>query len=355
MKRVSKAFGVILRLGIAFGIIAYLLSSKKMDLQHLLEVLSGTLRYWPWVAAAMFLFFLCMWAGILRWRLILDAQGIHLPLRRVFSIFFIGHFFNAFMMGSTGGDLIKAVYTAKETHHKKTEAIATVFADRAIGVVALFSLAAVLMIARPNFFLSHKETWHVCSFMLILIAATALGLYLMFSRHIFERVAWLRRLEEKFSFGPVVRRSYDCFYLCRTRPALLSTTLLFSVANHLLTVVGCYCLGRSLQIPNLPLDYLTLFPLIMSIASLPITPGGLGVREGTAVVLLSAAGVPSAQALPLSLFSYFAMVGWSLFGGAIFLFYSGGGTIRGKIEEIRHEIDEEGAEETAVPEPAPPA
>jgi hypothetical protein len=49
------------------------------------------------------------------------------PLAAEISL--VAHFFNSFLLGSTGGDLMKAYYAARETHHKKTEAVMTVFAD----------------------------------------------------------------------------------------------------------------------------------------------------------------------------------------------------------------------------------
>jgi glycosyltransferase 2 family protein len=79
--------------------------------------------------------------GITRWQWILHVQGLDVKYSRLFSISFIGLFFNAFMLGSTGGDVIKAWYVAHETHHKKAEAIATVVVDRLIGLLALFVIA----------------------------------------------------------------------------------------------------------------------------------------------------------------------------------------------------------------------
>src|ERR1039458_3566421 len=83
--------------------------------------------------------------GIIRWRWILHVQGLDVKFFRLFSISFIGMFFNAFMLGSTGGDVIKAWYVAHETHHKKAEAVATVIVDRLIGLLALFVIALVMM------------------------------------------------------------------------------------------------------------------------------------------------------------------------------------------------------------------
>ena len=53
----------------------------------------------------------------------------------------MAQFFNAFLLGSTGGDLLKAYYAARETHHRKTEAVVTVLVDRLIGLFSMLALA----------------------------------------------------------------------------------------------------------------------------------------------------------------------------------------------------------------------
>lgn len=359
MKHLRKTLGILLRLAIAFAIIAYLLTRKEMDFDHSIHVVAGAFRNWPWLLGGMVCLFLALFIGVIRWRLILEAQGIHLSLGRAFCIFFVGQFFNAFMMGSTGGDVVKALYASRETHHKKTEAIATVIADRIIGIAALFALGGAMMIIRFPFFAGHPKTQPLAILMAVMIVFTTVALPLLFSRHLFERWPFLGRLEKRFAFGTVLRKSYDSFYLCRTQHRLLATTFTLSLANHLLSVVACYCLGLALQVHNPFVDYLTLIPIILAVASLPITPGGLGVREGAAVNLLGAAGVQSSQALPLSLMIYIGSTVWSLFGGIIFLFYPAGTT--GTTREIQAEIELEEADEPgrdvnpADKRPAPPS
>ena len=105
----------------------------------------------PSVGAALSLLLvgLALWVGVVRWRIVLEAQGLHLPLGRATRISFVAQFFNSFLLGSTGGDLIKAYYAARETHHKKTEAVTTVFVDRLVGLWAMLLFAGLMM--APNY------------------------------------------------------------------------------------------------------------------------------------------------------------------------------------------------------------
>jgi uncharacterized membrane protein YbhN (UPF0104 family) len=52
---------------------------------------------------------------------------------------------------------------------------------------------------------------------------------------------------------------------------------------------------------------------------IPITPGGLGVREGAAVALLPAAGLAPHEAVLVSLASFAASLVWSAAGGVVFV------------------------------------
>jgi uncharacterized membrane protein YbhN (UPF0104 family) len=79
--------------------------------------------------------------GALRWRMVLRVQGLDLPVGRTLEISLVAQFFNAFLLGSTGGDLLKAYYAARETHHKKTEAVVTVLVDRIIGLFSMLLFA----------------------------------------------------------------------------------------------------------------------------------------------------------------------------------------------------------------------
>ena len=54
-------------------------------------------------------------------------------MARTFAINMVGLFYNTFMPGSTGGDLVKAWYASKHTTHR-TWAVISVLIDRAIGL-----------------------------------------------------------------------------------------------------------------------------------------------------------------------------------------------------------------------------
>ena len=340
LKKIPSTF---LRALIGGGIIFYLF--YKMDMRGMLSVLRDSLHQWPWLLCGVLLCLAGLCIGIVRWRIILEARGLRMPWPRVFCVYFIGHFFNAFMFGSTGGDLARGFYAAKETHHKKTEAIATVLIDRMIGITILNLIALVMLIARAGFYLHHWVTHVPALIMLAINLLTFAVIIITFNAHRFKNWPVFRRITAHPRMGPQIKRLLISIYLYRRKKDALLKTALLSLAIHLLIVIQCYCLGRSFQIHLSLIAYLTVVPIIMAIAAMPITPGGLGIREGLTVALFGTLGIDGTRSLPLSVMVYISALIWSLVGGLIFLGYSTGSG-RTPQEELRNLRDEAASMET---------
>jgi len=76
----------------------------------------------------------------LRWWLLLRTQSIFISFWAAVKLYLLGWFYNNFMPGSVGGDLVRAGYVTKHTE-KRFEAALSVFVDRAIGVFSTLIIA----------------------------------------------------------------------------------------------------------------------------------------------------------------------------------------------------------------------
>src|SRR5205823_14406492 len=85
---------------------------------------------YPWVVAAVGAYIVVEIAAALRWQILLRVQGIYLSWARLSGLFLIGMFFNQFLPGGTGGDIIKSYLLLKETPDKKAGALLAVLFDR---------------------------------------------------------------------------------------------------------------------------------------------------------------------------------------------------------------------------------
>ena len=317
------------------GLVALLVfrMDNRADVLHALLSIS---RHWGFGIAAIACFLACLASATLRWQCILKAHGMAISFPRTLELTFIGQFFNAFMFGAVGGDAIKAFHVASAFPESRTEAVSTVFIDRMIGMLALFGIATAVLLTRFHFFLRYPQTRSVAIALVVVLVAVSALLFLAFRRNLLEQFAIFRTLESRTRLGAVLSRTYRAFHACLTHPGLITRTILLSLVNHLALIAAAALLGAGLEIRTVPPTdpprpalvqasvefgtYLTVFPIINGIASIPATPGGLGTRDAAAQFLLGIPEfkVPASRAVTLSLLLYTVTLFWSLVGGVIY-------------------------------------
>lgn len=280
---------------------------------------------------------LCL--GIARWRMVLSVHGLALPFGRAAEISLVAHFFNSFFLGSTGGDLMKAYYAARETHHKKTEAVVTVFVDRLVGLWAMLLFAGVMMLPNWNLLSSDRMLRLPIIIVLCMLGGCTVLVLLAFYGGVSRRWSgareWMRRLPR----GEWLEQLLEACRCFGREKFFVSRALLISMALNAVTVLQFMVLGWGLGLRIPPIALFVIVPTIICIASLPITPSGLGVRENLFVLMLAAApiSVHATPALSLSLLAYAGTLVWSLAGGIVYLMF----------KQRHHLTEEELAQRTA--------
>ena len=259
--------------------------------------------------------------GTLRWRLALRVQGLTLSFVRAMEISLVAHFFNSFLLGSTGGDLMKGYYAARETHHKKTEAVTTVFVDRLIGLFSMLLFAALMMLPNLPLLFSHQKLAAVSWLILAMLAGCGAVVFLAFwgglSKGLPRARLWLRRMPK----GEMLEKSLDSCRQFGRAPGFLVQSFVLSMLLNAVCVLQVSALVHGLGLSIPPVAMFVIVPIIICISALPITPSGLGVRENLYVLMLAAPeiAVAPASALSLSLLVYAGGLAWSLVGGAVYL------------------------------------
>ena len=258
--------------------------------------------------------------GIVRWQQVLRVHGLELSLWRATEISLVAHFFNSFLLGAAGGDLMKAYYAARETNHKKAEAVGTVFVDRIIGLFALlvFTMVAMgcnlpLLQADPIF---SKLAWAITAMFVGCSVVLFLALRGGVSRGLPQAREWLRRLP-KGDFLERLRESFKPFGRDR---AFLGKSFAVSLVLCGVCVLHVQSLTWGLGLDISLRHLFAIVPMITCMVVLPLTPSGLGVRENFFVLMLAAPliGVEHTSALSLSLLCTAGSLLWSLVGGMIY-------------------------------------
>jgi hypothetical protein len=256
--------------------------------------------------------------NVIRWRMVLKVQGLNLSLARATGISFVAQFFNSFLLGSSGGDLIKAYYAARETHHKKTEAVTTVFVDRLIGLWSMLLYAALMMTMNLSLILKYKRYWGLCLIILGMFATLTVVLGIAFWGGVSKRFPRARHYLRRLPKGEMLERSLDSCREFGKEPKLLVKTVLLSLVLNTFCVLQVLFLAKSLGI-EVTQALFVVVPIVFCISALPITPSGLGVRENLFVLLLVVLNVPQTASLSLSLLAFAGGLFWSMVGGVVYL------------------------------------
>ena len=276
-----------------------------------------------WLLASFVFMGTTIFIGVIRWRLVLAVQGLHLSLGRATGISLVAHFFNSFLLGSTGGDLLKAYFAAAETAHKKAEAVTTVVVDRLLGLFAMLLFVSLMALANWNVVMSQQRFMAMMLVVLGMLFASGLVVVLSFWAGPTGTRLKFEALLAKLPKGDVLVRCIEACHAFGEKPGFLPRVLGWSMLLSMACVLQIVALGFGL---GLPMGehfrvLLLIVPAIICISALPITPSGIGVRENLYVWLLSATaiGIEAKAALSLSLLAFAGSLLWSLIGGAVYL------------------------------------
>lgn len=300
----------ILKIVVSAGLIIYLLAFQ-VNVGQLWRVMRQV--RWGYLLAAMVLMIGGTALRAVRWQVLLQALDIQVPLRRLVHLYFVGAFFNIFLPSGLGGDAVKMAELARSTGHAP-EAVGTTLVDRATGLWVLFVLA---LLAMPFSQALLPDGW-----LPVIVFGTLAGVIGGWMVMATPLVPWL---------GSKVRlpgqEKLERFYHSVSQlgyPALGKACLVSLIFNLLLIVFNLLiAYGTGV---DQPLGIFLLFtPLISFSLTLPISVGGLGVREQTYILLFGALGVSDAASTAMSLTNYAITLVVGLVGGVL---YALGGTTR---------------------------
>jgi len=269
-KSPRKIFWNIAKYALAVGVLVMLAKSGRLDLAKI----TAHSENWLYLVLGFAASFMAVICTILRWQELLIGQGIQAGTREVFSISLVSGFFNVFIPGSVGGDVLKAVYIAKG-RTRKAQAVTTVFLDRIFGLACLILFALCAVLVDSDFIRTQPSLFAGVVFLAVLFGCFVVCLALLFAQ-----VGWLETWLLKLPFGQTILKIYEAIALYRHKKWILVKVCLFSFLSQGWFAFAFVCFGSFLQSESLPLvRYLVLVPMGMCINAIPVFPGGWGIGE----------------------------------------------------------------------------
>lgn len=268
-------------------------------------ILRIPLRLWPLAVGVYMAFHLI---GVFKWRMLVNAAGAGLPVLLAVRCYYIGLFSNTFLPSVVGGDVVRAGVAMRQVRSKAGLLLGSLV-DRVQDVLGLAALAAVGALLLPTALdeSSRRVFWVLAGVCALGMAAVGLLVWLLPARRLPFRV---RRVLVR------VRAAYKAL---SGRPGALAGAFLFGMALQTLQVLLNAWLGSMVGL-HAPIQvWLFVWPLAKIAATLPLTQGGLGIREAALAGLFAPFGVPAVLAVAVSLVFQVVVITGGLLGGLVSL------------------------------------
>ena len=271
-----------------------------------------------------YLLAVALWGGLLvfaaqRWRMLLHAAGVPVSYRDSFRLTIIGYFFNNVLLGSTGGDLVRAVMVSRTVEQNRMRAAISVIVDRLIGLFALMLIAGtVLSIFWYDNRISEVPGLRLVMsavYLLLFIAIVGSAIYL--SRRARKRmgVDWVL---SKLPAQDLIQKLDDAITLYRDHKRTVLGALLISLPLQLCGILSFWAIGVALGSSLSLMEDFVIFPVVQTVSALPLAPAGWGVGETLFGTFFRSFGSSFTLGVAVSvLFRLTSQVGYGLIGGFI--------------------------------------
>ncbi|MBI4982953.1 MAG: flippase-like domain-containing protein [Candidatus Omnitrophica bacterium] len=311
MKALKNISSILLRIGISIALLVFLF--RQVDRKSLFGIIKNADKLL--LAASFFIYFLTYVLCLLRWEMLLKAVKIHLPLKRVVISYAGGVFFSLFLPSTIGGDVMRSIDLA--AHTKKTkEVLATVFLDRLSGYVGLAVLALISVIIGWN----HVSSTHsVLLAVFVIVSVLVVVLLVLFNRFFYAKINSLLHSPNAGKIRDLLKNVHQEIHYFRNKERTIAGNLIFSFLIQIVAPLSFYVIALSLGVKINVIYFLIFLPIIGAITMLPISIGGLGLRDATTIFFFTKVGMSKDLAFAMSLLNFSFILFIGAVGGIIYV------------------------------------
>jgi len=241
-----------------------------------------------------------------RWKILLRAAGVPLPFRSAVRLYFVSFFFNFLLPTSVGGDVVRAVGARRSG---ALPVIAgTILVERFLGFGCLLAIGLGASLVVPSLAMARG---------VLLVAA---GVFLVGG--LVLALAPLPAARSGGGMAKVLRGLRSTAMEFRSfgfHPAALAGATVLSLAwQGALVAANALLAGGLGDVAPLRI-LLAVIPVVQAVAMIPVSFGGLGLREMGYEVFFGAAGLDPAHGVALAACFLGVSVALALKGGLVYL------------------------------------
>lgn len=297
-------------------VIIFIWIFKTVNINETIKVFSKTNLYY--FSLALLLNNLSNFFLTIKWYRLATPLKIKSGFIDLLKLNYISTFYSMFIPGQASGELIKGLILSKKEGSTQKVWV-PIFIDKVTNLLVTFLIGFIAVLNDIHFRQNTYLLVGISIFMIIFLAFTII----LFSEKTQNIVSFFRNILitvlELFKIKADFIKDFSLTYFesYKKNDKLIFETMLWSILIKLPHIVAFYFLALSI---NLPLDLIEsawLFSVIFIASILPITFAGLGVREGTILILLAKLGIENSKSLSYSLLIFTNGLITALIGGGI--------------------------------------
>ncbi len=248
-----------------------------------------------------------------RWNTLLNAQGIFISKNFLMQTYYIGFFYSNIFPTNIGGDIYRGYNICIQKKIPAAKSLAAIIVERFIALVCgtIYIMASFFMIYK---YLDYRT-------LLSIAVLPALGILLIFI-FIKPELLGINKLFKTRLLKKYEDRFHDfqkSFKLYSSKIKSLIISFVFGLFSQLIFILSYYFIGLYLEMNISFSSFFFLNPIIVLSANIPISVGGIGVRENVAVLLLQKFGVSGEKSFIFSIIVLFIILLNTAAGGLIYV------------------------------------
>lgn len=311
-RRSGSGWKLALRLAVTGGLLA-LLALKAPNLEDTIPD-HHHLRTFGLLFAAVLTGLLGVVLSAWRWQRVLRLFDADVPIRTLTSIYLAGLFVGNVLPSTIGGDVLR-VTRAANTTDSSTVAFGSVVVERLTGFVALPLIVFIGFALRPSL-LDAPHAWIA----LLVAGITVLVLVILIFVAGHPRIAG--RFAEHANWTRFIGGVHIGVNRLRREPRQIVPVIGTAMLYQTSVVMMFAFIFWALDIPAPIAGLLAFAPAVLMLQVLPLSLGGLGVREGALVLFLhpylTRNHLPDSRAIAAGLLWYLCMLVVSMLGAPAF-------------------------------------
>ena len=269
----------ILKYILSFGLLYYVIATYGKDIQKTLSVIN-----YQYILLVLLISFFQYILSAYRWMYISSKNGTEMNFFYCLRFYYISSFINNVLPGGVAGDIYRA-YCARESTHRVinlSKSVQGIVFERLSGQIMMFF---IFLFSLTLFFL-FNEKYLAFFYTVIPVTLAILIFYFIIKKIYFNKI---RSNEIMLNFKRIFSGIIFWNHTIISFFVVLSYIIIY--------IISAEAIGLSI-------DYFTFFvftPIILFSMTLPVSIGGWGVREGTALLIAFLLGLSASSSISVAI------------------------------------------------------